>query len=246
MNTKIIRILLALSVTAVLAAGCIIIPPGGCSSQTVQGSGDVVSEDRQVSAFDEIQLKGTGNVILTKGDMQSLEIVTDDNILPLIETNVRNKKLIISYKKDNVKATTLDFLITVAKLKGVSISGSGDINGKSRFVADNFYADISGSGDISMELEVDRLESGITGSGSINLLGATKSHRASITGSGDIDAFDLDAKDVSVKISGSGDCKVTAAETLTAKISGSGDIYYKGQPQVNTSISGSGSIKSRN
>jgi hypothetical protein len=246
MNIKIIRLLLALSVMAFLAAGCNVILPGGCSSQTVQGSGNVVSEDRHVSAFDEIQLKGTGNVILTKGEMQSIEIVTDDNILPLIETNVRNKKLIISYKKDNVKATTLDFLITVADLKGVSISGSGDISGRSRFVTDNFYADISGSGDISMELEVDRLESGITGSGFINLFGTTKTHRASITGSGDIDAFGMDANNVSIKISGSGDCKVKAAETLTAKISGSGDVYYKGRPQVNTSISGSGSIKSRN
>jgi hypothetical protein len=97
-----------------------------------------------------------------------------------------------------------------------------------------------------MELEVDRLESEITGSGSINLFGTTGHHRAKITGSGEIEAFDLDAKNVSVKISGYGDCRVNATETLTAKISGSGDIYYKGHPQVNTSISGSGKIKSRN
>jgi hypothetical protein len=244
MNIRIIRRLLVLSVMALLAAGCNIIPPSGCSGQAVQGSGQVVAEDRNVSAFNEIKLKGMGNVILAKGENQSVEIVTDDNIMPLIETMVQGKKLIISYKKNNIKPTTLDFFITVAELKGVSIAGSGDITGKSRFLSDNFYADISGSGDIRMELEVDRLESAITGSGAINLSGKTVHHRASITGSGDIDAFDMDAKNVSVKISGSGDCKVNATETLTAKISGSGDVYYKGQPRVNTSISGSGSIKS--
>ena len=93
MNIKIIRLLLVLSIVAFLFSGCIIISPGGCSSHTVKGSGNVVSEDRTVSVFDEIQLKGTGNVILTKGEMQSIEIVTDDNILPLIETHVRNKIL---------------------------------------------------------------------------------------------------------------------------------------------------------
>ncbi|MGD2269677.1 MAG: head GIN domain-containing protein [Desulfobacterales bacterium] len=246
MNIRIIRRLLVLSVMAFLAAGCNVLPPSGCSGQAVQGSGEVIAEDRNVSAFNEIKLKGMGNVILSRGESQSVEIVTDDNIIPLIETIVHSKKLIITYKKNNVKPTTLDFLITVADLKGVSISGSGDITGKSRFLSDNFYANISGSGDISMELEVNRMESGITGSGSINLFGKTNHHRASITGSGDIDAFGMDAKNVSVKISGSGDCKVNAAETLTAKISGSGDVYYIGQPQVNTSISGSGSIKSRN
>lgn len=246
MSIKTFRLLLLLVITAFLATGCIIVPPSGCSGEAVQGSGTVISEDRHVSTFNKIRLKGKGNVILTKTDVQSVEIVTDDNIMALIETTVSGNELIISYKKDNIKPTTLDFLITVADLNGVSISGSGDITGKSRFVSDNFYADISGSGDISVELEVDSLESEITGSGSISFFGTTETHRASITGSGDIDAFDMDAKNVSIKISGSGDCKVNAAETLTAKISGSGDVYYKGHPQVNTSISGSGSIKSRN
>ena len=246
MSIKTFRLLLLLVTAAFMAASCIIVPPDGCSGRAVQGSGAMISEDRHVSAFNKIRLKGQGNVILTKGEIQSVEIVTDDNIMALIETTVSGNELIISFKKDNIKPTTLDFLITVANLEGVSISGSGDITGKSRFVSDNFYADISGSGDISMELEVDRLESEITGSGSINLFGTTKTHRASITGSGDIDSFDLDAKNVSIKISGSGDCKVKASETLTAKISGSGDVYYRGHPQVNTSISGSGSIKSRN
>ncbi len=246
MSITTFRFLLLLVTTAFTAAGCIIVPLDGCSGRAVHGSGTMISEDRHVSTFNKIRLKGQGNVIITKDETQSVEIVTDDNIMALIETTVSGNELIISYKKNNIKPTTLDFLITVANLKGLSISGSGDITGKSRFVSDNFYADISGSGDITVELEVASLESDITGSGSINLLGSTKFHRASITGSGDIDAFDLDAKDVSIKISGSGDCKVTAAETLTAKISGSGDVYYKGHPQVNTSISGSGSIKSRN
>jgi hypothetical protein len=69
---------------------------------------------------------------------------------------------------------------------------------------------------------------------------------ASITGAGDISALDLEAKKVSLKITGSGDCEVNASEALNVKITGSGDVKYKGSPQVSQKITGSGKVRSRN
>jgi hypothetical protein len=246
MNNKLIQLLTVSIVTAVLASGCIVVDLTGCSKETVKGSGKVISEQRQVPEFKTVKLKGFGKVVLTKGEQHTVEIRTDDNIMPLIETEVANGNLVISQGNYNLKPTTLDFEITVKELKGISISGSGDVTGKSRFVTDDFFAKISGSGDMALELDVVNLETGISGSGSMNLAGKTDRHDASISGSGKINAFDMDAKKVSLKVSGSGDCKVVATETLNTKISGSGDVFYKGHPQVNSKISGSGSLESRN
>ena len=77
---------------------------------------------------------------------------------------------------------------------GVAVTGSGDITGKDRFVCNDFYADVSGSGDISLELEAAQLDSDVSGSGSIQLAGKSHSHEASITGSGKIIAFDMETK----------------------------------------------------
>jgi len=96
-----------------------------------------------------------------------------------------------------------------------------------------------------LEVETGLLETKISGSGSIHLSGKAEDYTVSISGSGKINAFDVDAKHVSVKISGSGDCRVSTSESLDAKISGSGDVYYRGRPQINAKISGSGSLKSR-
>ena len=166
--------------------------------------------------------------------------------MPLIETNVQNDQLVISQENYNLRPTTLEFNITVASLKGIAISGSGDVVGKSRFVSDDFYAKISGAGDMVLELDVADLETKISGSGSMNLSGKTDRHDAAISGSGKINAFDMHAKNVSLKVSGSGDCKVNATETLNARVSGSGDVFYKGQPRITSKISGSGSLESRN
>ena len=241
MKTKTLGVLTTLTLIAFLTNGCIIVING----KSVEGSGNIITEERDVSEFNRVHLKGSGKVILAQAEQQSLQIKTDDNIMPMIETTVSGKKLTISHGKHRLRPTAFEVFITVENLEGVSISGSGDITSKGRFIADNFYSTISGSGDIDLEVEAGSLKSAISGSGSINLSGKAGDYNASISGSGKINSFDLEAKDVSVSISGSGDCRVSASETLDATISGSGDVYYKGRPQINTRISGSGSLKSQ-
>ena len=233
--------------SGVLTSGCIVIDLNGCSVQSVKGSGNVISESRQVPEFNKIRLEGHGKVSLTQGNQSSIEVTTDDNILPSIETEAENGKLIISHEKGkNLRPTKLNYTITVKDLEGISIAGSGDVNCNNKFVSEDFYAEISGSGDITLVVEAVRLESDISGSGSINLSGKTDAHQASITGSGKIDAFDMQAQNVSVAITGSGDCRVHASEKLRAKITGSGDVLYKGHPMISKKITGSGSVNNAN
>ena len=246
MKIRWIPILIISLLVAVIASGCIVVDLNGCSNETVKGSGEVVTEERQVAEFKTIKLKGIGRVVLTQGQNHSVFIKTDDNIMPLIETEVHADQLVISQGNYNLKPTTLQFDISVAHLKGIAVSGSGDVIGKSRFVSDDFYAKISGSGDMSLELDVTDLETNISGSGSMNLGGQTNRHRASISGSGKINAFDMHTQNVSLKISGSGDCRINATDTLDARISGAGDVVYTGHPRITSKISGSGKLESRN
>jgi hypothetical protein len=231
----------------VLTSGCIVIDLNGCSTQRVKGSGKVISESRQVPEFRELRLEGRGKVALTQGNLSSIEVTTDDNIQPSIETEVTNGKLIISHEKGkNLRPTTLNFTITVKDLEGISIAGSGDIIGNEEFNSERLYTDIAGSGDIAIKVSVDSLESSISGSGSISLSGSANSYDARITGSGDIDAFDLQTTDSSVVITGSGNCRIRVSDRLRAKITGSGDVLYKGDPRISQSITGSGKVKDRN
>jgi hypothetical protein len=246
MGTKLFLHSIICLLTGVFIYGCIVIDGHSFRIETVTGSGTIISEERQVPVFNQISLKGSGKVILTKGENQNVRVNTDDNIMPHIQTEVKNCKLLISHERNNLRPTVLKFHIAVANLEGVSISGSGDINGNDEFNSDNFYADIGGSGDIAIKVSANRLESNISGSGSIYLAGSTNSYDATITGSGDVDAFELRARESSVVITGSGNCRVSVSDKLRAKITGSGDVLHKGQPQISQSITGSGKVKDRN
>jgi hypothetical protein len=246
MNIKLFfRSLIGLLIS-VFAFGCIVIDGDGFIAERIYGSGTVISEEREVPVFDQIHLKGSGKVVLTRGANQSVQVKTDDNIMPHIHTEVENGKLVISHERKNIRPTVLTFHINAANLEGVSISGSGDITGNEEFNSDSFYADIAGSGDIAIKVGTSRLESNVSGSGSIYLSGSANSYDATITGSGDVDAFELQVRDSSVVITGSGNCRVNVSDRLQAKITGSGDVLYKGNPQISESITGSGKVKDRN
>ena len=232
--------------TGGLAFGCIVINGCGFSAERIYGSGTVISEERGVPVFDRIHLKGSGKVNLTRAAGHSVRVRTDDNIMPHIRTEVENGNLIISHERKNIRPTVLTLHITAENLEGVSIAGSGDITGIDEFNPNSFYADIAGSGDISVSVRAENLETNISGSGSIYLSGSTDSYDATITGSGDVDAYDLKAKEASVVITGSGSCRVNVLERLRAKITGSGDVSYKGRPEISRSITGSGKVKDRN
>ncbi len=241
MHKKMLLALLAITVFTFTNTGCIIVING----KSVQGSGNIITQEREAAEFSKVHLKGSGKVFLTPGETQSLEIKTDDNIMPLVETEVSGKKLTISHGNNRLRPTVFEVYITIRKLEGIGISGSGDISGESRFMTDSLYAEISGSGDVELEVLTDFLETRISGSGSVDLAGKAEEFKVSVSGSGKINAFGVDARHVSVQVSGSGNCRVSASESLDARISGSGDVYYRGQPKIDARISGSGSLKSR-
>ncbi|MBT8370764.1 MAG: DUF2807 domain-containing protein, partial [Deltaproteobacteria bacterium] len=144
MHTKLLKAFFGLAVMVFTITGCIIVING----KSVQGSGKIITQAREVADFSKVHLKGSGKVFLTPGETQSLEIKTDDNIMPLIETDVSGSKLTISHGNHHLRPTSFEVYITVINLQGVSISGSGDILSKDLFVTDTLHAEISGSGDI--------------------------------------------------------------------------------------------------
>ena len=167
-----------------------------------------------------------------------------------IKTEVKDGKLTIKQKKGiNLKPSNwnkgIRITVPVEDINGVSLSGSGDIVGKTILQSDNFKTSISGSGDITLEVEAKSLNASMSGSGDLRLSGKATDFGVSVSGSGDIRAYDLQADFVEAQVSGSADLKVTANQMLKARVSGSGDITYKGNPKkIDTRSSGSGDISS--
>jgi len=204
-------------------------------------------QDRKLPSFNELILGISGEVHLKQGPVQKVEIVASDKILELIETEVKGTALHIKWNTWNVSChENIKIYITMVDVKGVRVSGSGNVTADELITSDNIDLSISGSGNINMkDLKAESIKSSISGSADIMIDGANQVNtmNASISGSGSIKAQDLPVKNVEVSISGSGNCMVKATESLQARIAGSGDIYYKGSATIDGKVSGSGKIK---
>ena len=212
------RITSSLLLAALLCASCI--RPG------VEGSGNVITESREVSGFNEIVLGGTGRVVVAVTGTESLTIEAEDNIMPLLETRVSNGRLRLDTSGSISPTVDIVYTITAATLDGLVISGSGIVEAEAIDGTD-FRADISGSGDVDVEGTISGLLS------------------VSISGSGEFDGESLTAPEGQVDVSGSGNAVVNVTDVLEVSVSGSGDVEYVGQPTVDSDVSGSGTVSPR-
>jgi hypothetical protein len=218
----------------------------GCNAFVTRGSGDLITEERQVSNFDRVELSGVGEVVITQDGSESLSIETDDNIMKYVEVVVENGTLKLGFKDgvNFMSPSRLVFSVSVDDLTGVAVSGSGDIE-SDMLKTDRFDVAISGSGDVQIaDISTGEVNTDISGSGEVYLSGDASAQDLTISGSGKYQAGDVCSASVMVNVSGSGSATVCATESLESNISGSGSVNYYGQPMINSTGSGSGSLKS--
>lgn len=233
---------LLLVAVAVAVSACQIGP-----LRLVNGSGNLQTERRAVSDFDEVEVRGDGLLVIEQGTTEALTIEAEDNLLPLLTADVRGKRLILGKDEDTTLRATkpIRYRLTVRNLQTIRVSGSAGVEA-AKFQADRLTIEISGSGDVAIgQLSTAALTVEVSGSGNLDLAGTATTQDVTISGSSDYRAEDLASKTATVVVSGSGNATVRVSDSLTARVGGSGDIAYIGTPQVSQKVSGSGEIKQR-
>lgn len=189
----------------------------------VQGSGVRKTEKRDLGAFKSIETTGAYEIRITCQQPASFEIEADDNIVPLIRTEVRGDVLHISSDTGYRATKGITVRIAIPDLEGIVSQGAGDIH--------------------ITNVKNDKLAIRLTGAARIEAAGETDSLSIATTGAGKIDANNLHARRADVTVTGAGNVDVYASERLDARVSGVGQVIYDGDPNVvHRDVSGIGSV----
>ena len=198
----------------------------GKLGNTVAGSGVRKTEKRDLPAFKAIEAEGAFDIQATCQKPESFEIEADDNLLPLIHSEVKDAVLYLSSEKGYNSRQGVTIRITVPNLESIEATGAG------KFRIQN--------------LKNDKFELRSTGASAVTASGETKNVEIHSTGAGVIDAHNLHAERANVSSSGAAKVDVYASEQLDASVSGVGHVSYGGDPKVvNKSVSGVGAITKR-
>ncbi len=217
---------------------------GDISGEQITGSGNVVSENRPVSGFDRVQFSIPGSLEIQQGPTEKLTITGEDNILPLLTTNVSGGRLAIGFKSGyNIRTIRqVQLTLTVKNLSELQNSSSGNITVKP-FTTGDFHLLLSSSGSMNINgIQAKKITTELTSSGGILIAGNADQLDLRVSSSGSFQARDLRVQEASVRLSSSGNVTVWAIDTLKVNISSSGDVAYYGSPALNTSLTSSGRL----
>ena len=165
---------LVLSGLVVLSACCVNAFAWGSS---VKGSGVEKSETRDLAGFTELVLDISADVTVKIGEETKCTVSGDENLLPLILTEIDDKTLRIYSKESFSTSSGITVVIETPLLTKALIRGSGKI--------------------VIEDLTAETLDLKINGSGDIITTGKVVELKATINGSGDIRAGNLEAEKAS-------------------------------------------------
>lgn len=231
--------LLLLIAVAALVAAC------EGSITITRPSGTIIDETVEVGSFTGINLTAVGSVNVTQGESTSVVVSADDNIMPLLQTEVEDDMLVLSIEGNNTFSSppSIIYEITVPQLDSIRLSGAGNIN-TDRIEGESFSIRLSGAGDMVIPyLDVNSLDIALSGAGSITISeGRADQQRIESSGVGSYAARGLQSTEAEVSLSGAGNITLSVSETLNGEVSGVGNIAYVGNPTVDVNVSGIGSV----
>lgn len=212
---------LAASVLTILALA-------GCGSREPD-SGLVITQARDLGAFESINMKGAAGLQITVGAAQSVIVEAhEEETIARVKTEVRGGALHIRSDLQDWRIADgrpgVFLRIVVPELRSLRLEGGADVR-LAGFDGGELYVSAEGAALIKARGRLDKLTVHMAGAG-----------RADLT--------DLIANTAQVTVDGVGSVHVHSKESLDATMNGVGAILYAGDPRrINTRMNGLGVIR---
>lgn len=243
MKNKLFLITTLLIILSLLLSGCGLLP----FIRVVRGSGSLVSDVRPVSGFDRIQLDGAGQLLITQGNDEFLEVTAEDNLIEKLTSEVVDGTLVLGFeahplRRNIIPTRRIVYTLSVTELTTVTINGAGDLQITS-LETPSLGLVLNGAGQIKInDLQAESLDVQISGTGNIDIAGDVNVQVVSIDGAANYQAGGLRTDNTTIEIKGLGNAAVWATSQLNVTLSGAGNLEYYGSPSLAQDISGAGNI----
>lgn len=194
----------------------------------IEGNGIIKEEIREVGNYHSITVQMGYDIILTNEPQGKIRVVGEENINPIILTEVKNGVLEIGIKPKMGyfgKKKEHKIYVPIQQMNALVVKGVSNVKNEG-------------------VLEFSNLKVNIEGVSSVALAGKVTDLDVSINGNGILSAFDLIAENANIKVEGVGNVSISATQSFNGKLKGVGSIKVKGNPtKVSKTEDGIGKIK---
>jgi hypothetical protein len=210
----------------IIIPGCIfIILFAGCWRPGIRGNGHIVTDQRTVQPFSEIEANG-GFQIEWRSGSPALTITTDENLLQHIKSENIDSRLRLHSQGNLWPTHGTKVVVSSPYRSGVKLTGAARLNA-SRLSGPRFAVQSTGAANVTLDGTVDQL-------------------LADMTGASELNAKSLQTKTAELSTTGAADADISVSDELKVSITGAGKVNYTGNPpKIEKHITGAGSIRHR-
>ncbi|WP_304235297.1 GIN domain-containing protein [Jiulongibacter sediminis] len=209
--------------------------------------GDLTEEIYNLDAFDEVALGSAFRVVIIPSTEFRLTANGVERDLDDLNVRVINRTLKVSYVNRNwlsgLSRDRMDLLIELPDLKVVDISGAANVEIEDFASFDLLEADVSGAAKLIIDVPMQEFKSDISGASDIELKQSVPLIRSDLSGASKLLAFDTNAKEVFLELSGASKANVSVSDYLNVSASGASTVNYRGTPRIDQEVSGGSKVK---
>ena len=209
-------------IAMVVLAGCVGLVVG-CHLPGIRGNGHIKTEERQVGGFANIDAGGAFAIEWQSGT-PSVQVTTDENLLPYIENNVSGNTLHLRTREHVWPTHGIKVVISSPTRAGAKLRGAVKLTAN-QLSGSTFAIESKGASEVSLSGNIERL-------------------LVDMTGASQLTADGLQTKTAEISTTGAGDANVAVTDALKVVIIGAGKVTYSGNPPtIEKHITGAGSIQ---
>lgn len=219
------------------------------AQQTSDANFELITENRELPAFDNIQVTGRFRVLISQGDVQKVSVTVPDKFLETVETKVESGTLninMVDLKKEkeagvieNLKTKYNDYLlrqpievmIEVPNLTYIIARGASRVESMGVLNLNKLMLYFSGASKAELDVDAANLEAHLSEAVKIDIRGATDNLLVKANGACAFNGAKLESKDAKVELAGASRAEVHASESFDANLSGATKVVCTGSPK---------------
>lgn len=186
-----------------------------------------------INAFDKITAFGSLDIILEKGDKESLKLESES--VDSSNVNVKSDGMTLKISladylfsdRRQVKVT-----ITYREIRNITLRGGTELNDTSAISGDKIEITAGSGSALTLKLQLNAIQASIGQGAVVTLEGKCKIQEVEVSTGGIYSAYDLKCDSSYVKSNTGGVAKVYSIGLLDAAASTGGQISYRSEPKI--------------
>ncbi|SEQ14825.1 GIN domain-containing protein [Neolewinella agarilytica] len=195
----------------------------GCDKDQLEGSGNIISDDRSGDSFSAIDVSDALDVTINQGSEHRVIVRGDDNLITRIITSVSNGVFTARLQSGSYRNVDFSIEVTVPTLERINFNDA--VNGD----LINFTA----SETLTVELnDASRLD----------MSGSAPSLILDINDASNLDAFSFTTEACTADVNDASSVRLTVNDRLEGRVSDASSFRFRGNPALDISTSGASRV----